>query len=233
MVHFATDTESIDPVENKRRMLNGELHYAFTPDLGADRARCKAATLEYATHAISGVASRRKMLELWKNVTQDDTPLPPSAATPEEDDALLADYAWVDGPIKMDYGYNVKIGQGAFINSYSTWIDTCPITVGARTLVGPNCSFYSGGHPLDPFLRNGFRGPEFGKPIVIGEDCWIGGGTTIVPGVTIGRGATIGAGSVVTKDIPDFVVAVGNPARVIKKIDVVEPKEVVTAEHES
>jgi acetyltransferase-like isoleucine patch superfamily enzyme len=112
------------------------------------------------------------------------------------------------------------LGKGVYINSGSTWIDTCTIEIGARTLVAPNCSFYSGSHPLNPFLRNGTNGPEDGKPIKIGEDCWIGGNVVVLPGVTIGRGVTVGAGSVVTKDVPDFVVVVGNPARILRKIDV-------------
>jgi len=113
-----------------------------------------------------------------------------------------------------------RLGREVFVNFNSTWIDTCTITVGARTLIGPNCSFYSGTHPLDPFVRNGIRGPESGRPISIGEDCWFGGNVVVLPGVTIGRGVTVGAGSVVTKDVPDFVCVVGNPARILKRIDV-------------
>lgn len=97
------------------------------------------------------------------------------------------------------------------------------ITIGARTLIGPNCCFYAASHPLDPFLRNGIKGPELGKPITVGEDCWFGGNVIVLPGVTIGRGVSVGAGSVVTKDIPDFHCAVGNPARIIKKIEPQEP----------
>lgn len=103
------------------------------------------------------------------------------------------------------------------MNANSTWVDTCLITVGSRTLIGPNCSFYSGTHPTDARVRNGTNGPEDGAPITIGEDCWFGGNCIVLPGVTIGRGTTIGAGSVVTKDVPPNVVAVGNPARVLKK----------------
>lgn len=99
----------------------------------------------------------------------------------------------------IDYGKNVKLGHGVFLNFNSVFVDTCEIEIGARTLVGPNCSFYSGMHPLDPVLRNGTKGPELGKPISIGEDCWFGGDVKVMPGVKIGRGSVIGAGSVVTK----------------------------------
>jgi acetyltransferase-like isoleucine patch superfamily enzyme len=119
----------------------------------------------------------------------------------------------------VPYNYDGRFGDNVFVNSNSTWIDTCLITVGSRTLIGPNCCFYSGTHPTDPAIRNGLNGPEAGAPITIEEDCWFGGSCIVLPGVTIGRGATIGAGSVVTKDVPPFSVAVGNPARVIKQIE--------------
>lgn len=101
--------------------------------------------------------------------------------------------------MRIDYGFNVKVGPGVYINSHFTGIDTCPITLGARTMLGPNVSIFSGTHPLDPALRNGTRGPETGSDIHIGEDCWLAGNVIVLPGVTIGKGATIGAGSVVTK----------------------------------
>ena len=86
-------------------------------------------------------------------------------------------------------------------------------------MIGTNCQFYTPSHPIVPELRNGLDGPEWAKPITIGKDCWLGGGVVVLPGVTIGDGVTIGAASVVTKDIPSRTVAVGNPARVIKKIE--------------
>lgn len=106
------------------------------------------------------------------------------------------------------------------INYNSTFVDTCEISFGDRTMVGPNCSFFSGTHPLDPTVRNGTRGPETGKPIRIGEDCWFGGNCIVLPGVTIGKGSTVGAGSVVTKDVPPYHCVAGNPARIIRKIEV-------------
>lgn len=106
------------------------------------------------------------------------------------------------------------------VNFNSTFIDSCEISLGDRTMVGPNCSFFSGTHPLDPTVRNGTRGPETGKPIRIGEDCWFGGNCIVLPGVTIGKGSTVGAGSVVTKDVPEYHCVAGNPARIIRKIEV-------------
>lgn len=149
----------------------------------------------------------------------DDTPLPPQVATPEEDQELFADEPYISPPLAMDYGYNVKIGKNVMINFGAVFLDTCLITIGDRTLVGPNVNFYSATHPLDPALRNGTHGPELGKEIHVKEDCWIGGNVVILPGVTIGKGSTVGAGSVVTKDVPEFTVVAGNPARIIRKIE--------------
>ncbi|RYP04642.1 hypothetical protein DL765_010113 [Monosporascus sp. GIB2] len=226
------DLRKLDPEENRRRMRNGQLYFAFVPDLIADRKRCS-----HACKAFNAAADvpRRRLVELFKAIQNDTTPLPPPAPTPEEDEDLVTSYVWCDGPIKMDYGYNVKyvplrqtasrppnpllrFGENVYVNSNSTWIDTCLITVGARTLIGPNCSFYSGSHPTDSRVRNGTNGPEDGAPITIGEDCWIGGNCIVLAGVTIGRGSTIGAGTVVTKDIPPNVVAVGNPARILREV---------------
>ncbi|KAL7947273.1 trimeric LpxA-like protein [Trichoderma barbatum] len=209
-----SDGTPIDLAENRRRMARGELYWAFTPDLIQDRKLCTKACRRLNT---AEDATRRELVEIWREITRDENTLPQKAATEEEDDALLEDYPWVEGPLKMDYGYNVKLGKNVFVNSNSTWIDTCSITIGARTLIGPNCSFYSGTHPLDHRVRNGTRGPESGKPITVGEDCWFGGGVTVLPGVTIGKGVVIGAGSVVTKDVPEGVVVAGNPARVLRK----------------
>lgn len=86
--------------------------------------------------------------------------------------------------------------------------------------MGPNCSFFSGSHPLDPDVRNGTRGPETGKPINVGDDCWLGGNVIVLPGITIGQGSTVGAGSVVTKDVEPYSLVAGNPARFIRKIKV-------------
>ncbi|KAF7115387.1 hypothetical protein CNMCM5793_002203 [Aspergillus hiratsukae] len=200
----------------KEKMLRGELYYAFTPDLIAARTRCKHACQRFND---AGDVSRRRQIELWKDIVDDKTPLPPPKQDPTEDDALPSREPWIEAPIRIDYGFNVRLGEGVFINFNCVIIDTCLVTIGARTMLGPNVSLYSGTHPLDPALRNGTEGPETGKEIHIGEDCWLAGDVIVLPGVTIGKGATIGAGSVVTKDVPPFHLAAGNPARIIRKIE--------------
>jgi len=159
-------------------------------------------------------------LSNYPSITADNTPLPPldPSLTPEEDEALFVDEPWVEPPILFDYGTNIVLGPGVFLNVNTTIIDTCKVYIGARTMFGPNVSLYSGCHPLDPELRNGLKGPEFGKEIHVGEDCWIGGCAIILPGVKVGKGCVIGAGSVVTKDVPDYTVVAGNPARKIKDV---------------
>nr|POE59364.1 putative acetyltransferase [Quercus suber] len=133
------------------------------------------------------------------SITGDKTPLPPPAATEEEDEALFAEDAWVEPPVTVDYGTNVKLGDNVFVNFNCTILDTVSVTIGARTLLASNVSLFSATHPLDPGVRNGTKGPELGGEIHIGEDCWIGGNVTILPNVKIGRASVVGAGSVVTK----------------------------------
>ncbi|KAH8696005.1 trimeric LpxA-like protein [Talaromyces proteolyticus] len=183
----------------KEKMLRGDLYCAFTPELIRERDKCEHACNRFNT---AGEMTRRRMIELWRDIVQDTRPLPPPVEDLAADEALFANEPWVRGPFHADYGYNVRVGKGVFINFNCVIIDTCLVTIGARTLFGPNVHLYSGTHPLDPAVRNGFEGPETGKEVHIGEDCWLGGNVTVLPGVTIGRGATIGAGSVVTKVRP-------------------------------
>ena len=115
-----------------------------------------------------------------------------------------------------DYGYNIHIGEGSFVNFDCVFLDLAPIRIGRNTLIGPKVQLLTPHHPLDPDLRA--TGREAGKPITIGDNCWLGGGVIVCPGVRIGNGAIIGAGSVVTRDIPADSVAVGNPARVTRTL---------------
>ncbi|PBP18710.1 hypothetical protein BUE80_DR010321 [Diplocarpon rosae] len=222
--------EEIDEAENEARMLRGELYHAFLPKLSEKRNRCHRACHRFNQ---AGEASRRELVRLWRDIIDDKNPMPPPGTTEEDEAVLLKDDAYIDGPIKVDYGTNLRIGKGVYINFNCTFLDTCLITIGSRTLIGPGCSFFAATHPLDPFLRNGINGPELGGPITIGEDCWFGGNVTVCPNVTIGRGVTVGAGSVVTKDVPAFHVVAGNPARIIKKIEPKEPDPTLVASEAS
>ena len=124
----------------------------------------------------------------------------------------------IKAPAIIEYGINTTIGEDVFINFGLTILDIAPVTIGARSMLGPNCQILTAGHPVhDVEMRRG--GWENGAPVTIGEDVWLGGGVTVVGGVSIGDRAVIGAGAVVTRDIPADSIAVGNPARVIRMRD--------------
>lgn len=122
----------------------------------------------------------------------------------------------VVAPFWCDYGSNVQLGEGTFLNHNTVMLDCASITLGKRVFVAPDCCFSTAAHPIDADRRS--QGLEYALPITIGDDVWIGAGVMVLPGVTIGRGSVIGAGSVVNKDIPAGVVAVGCPCRVIRPI---------------
>jgi maltose O-acetyltransferase len=122
---------------------------------------------------------------------------------------------WMQPPFFCDYGQNIYLGERVFFNFNCVVLDVCPIRIGDYTLFGPAVQIYTPMHPFNAAQR---RKEEFGKPVDIGSDVWVGGGAIILPGVTIGSRAVIGAGSVVTRDIPEGVFAAGNPCRVIREI---------------
>ena len=122
----------------------------------------------------------------------------------------------INQPFYCDYGKQIRVGKRFFANFNFTVLDEAPVTIGDDCFIGPNVSIYTACHNTDPIERNSRR--EWAEAVTIGDNVWIGGSVTILPGVNIGNNVTIGAGSVVTKDIPDNVVAVGNPCRVIRKI---------------
>ncbi len=119
-------------------------------------------------------------------------------------------------PFWCDYGYNIEIGKNFFANHNTVILDGAKVKFGDNVFVAPNCGFYTAGHPIDAERRN--KGLEYAYPITVGDNVWIGAGTQVMPGVTIGSNVVIGGGSVVVKDIPDNVVAAGNPCRVIREI---------------
>lgn len=122
----------------------------------------------------------------------------------------------INQPFHCDFGNNIKVGKRFFANFNLTILDEAPVTIGDNCFIGPNVGIYTACHSTDPVERNKRR--EWAEPVNIGNNVWIGGNVTILPGVNIGDNVTIGAGSVVKKDIPDNSIAVGNPARVVKKI---------------
>lgn len=122
----------------------------------------------------------------------------------------------IQPPFNCDYGTNIYMGKNVFLNFNCIILDVVKVSIGSRTLIGPAVQIYTATHPLDHKVRA--SGLEYGKPVVIGEDVWIGGNATICPGVTIGDRTVIGAGSVVTRDIPPDVFAAGNPCRVLREI---------------
>lgn len=124
--------------------------------------------------------------------------------------------AWIEAPFRIDYGYNIHLGANVYINANCTFLDPAPIHIGANTKIGPDTKLYTPLHPLLADERN--SGLEYAEGINIGKNVWIAGNVTILPGVSIGDNSVIGAGSIVTKDIPSNVLAVGNPCKVLREI---------------
>ncbi len=185
-------------MSEKEKMLRGELYDAnFNEDLIKERYDVKDKCFQYNQIPPSNMQARKELMKTILGKTKGDF--------------------LIEQPFWCDYGYNIKIGENFYANHNLVILDGNKVTFGDNVFIAPNCGFYTAGHPLDYETRN--KGLEYAKPIKVGNNVWIGGNVVVLPGVTIGDGAVIGAGSVVTKDIPENVVAVGNPARVVKKID--------------
>ncbi|MCR5755899.1 MAG: sugar O-acetyltransferase [Acetatifactor sp.] len=122
----------------------------------------------------------------------------------------------IEAPFQCDYGYNIEVGENFFANYNFTVLDVGKVIIGANAQIAPNVSIYTAGHPIHPDSRN--SGYEYGIEVTVGDNVWIGGNSVICPGVHIGNNVVIGAGSVVTKDIPDWCIAAGNPCKVIRQI---------------
>ena len=181
----------------KVKMLAGELYDAADPELVAERLRAR--TLCQALAAL------------------------PAAAPEAERGALLAQLfgaatdARVTPPFFCDYGRNIELGRRVYFNFNCVILDVAIVRIGDDLMFGPAVQVYTASHPMPAGERR--SGLEFGKPITIGDDVWLGGGAIVCPGVTIGHGAVIGAGSVVVHDVPPGVFAAGNPCRVVRAIE--------------
>lgn len=123
---------------------------------------------------------------------------------------------FIEPPFWCDYGYNIELGENFYANHNLVILDGAKVKFGNHVFIGPNCSFYTAGHPLSIKERN--QGLEFACPITIGDNVWLGGNVVVLPGVTIGNNSVIGAGSVVAKDIPENVIAIGNPCKIMREI---------------
>ncbi len=179
----------------KEKMIAGEPYFATDPQLIRERARSQNLCAQYNATRAEDMDQRRILLnELFAAETN----------------------VYIQPPFHCDYGTNIRFGANVYLNFNCIILDVAPVTIGNNTMFGPAVQIYTAAHPTDPEERR--SGIEFGKPITIGSDIWIGGGSILCPGITIGDRCVIGAGSVVTKSIPPDSIAVGNPCRVIRTL---------------
>mgnify|MGYP006277306847 FL=1 len=176
------------------RMVAGELYRPGDPDLAARRRRAQELMRAYNA-TIVGDAARGPLLDALLGARG------PGCA--------------IRAPVFVDYGTNIRLGRDVFFNFNCVVLDVCPVTVGDTTQVGPGVQILAADHPRDPQTRD--AGLEFGRPVAIGRNVWIGGGALILPGVTVGDDAVIGAGAVVTRDVPPGATVAGNPARLLPR----------------
>ncbi|MDX2443928.1 MAG: sugar O-acetyltransferase [Bacteroidales bacterium] len=181
----------------KQKMLMGELYNPYDSDLIKDRLRTRLLLQQFNKSGPDEPALRKQILQKLFG--------------------KIGGALEVEPPFFCDYGYNITLGENVFFNVNCVILDVSYVKIGSNVLFAPNVQIYSATHPTDFKIRA--SGVENAKPVTIGSDIWIGGSAIILPGVSIGDKSVIGAGSVVTKDIPPNVLAVGNPCRVIKELD--------------
>ncbi|WP_454042424.1 sugar O-acetyltransferase [Cellulosimicrobium sp. Marseille-Q8652] len=189
--HFAGDDRT-----NRERMLAGDLYIADDPENERLAKRAIRLADEYHRAVVADDASSRTILaELLGS---------------------LGDGAWIRPSLVVDYGENLHVGARTFVNANLTALDVAAITIGEDCQIGPNVQLLTPTHPVEPQPRRDKL--EAARPITIGDNVWLGGGVVVCPGVTIGADTVVGAGAVVTRDLPAGVVAVGNPARVVRQV---------------
>lgn len=193
---MAVDYFAGDPRTNRERMLAGDLYIADDPESGRLHRRGMRLADEYHRAELAEDPGAREILR----------------------DLLgtLGEGAYLTPPLFVDYGENIHLGPRTFVNYNLTALDVAAIRIGADCQIGPNVQLLTPTHPIEPQPRRDKL--EAAQPITIGDNVWLGGGVIVCPGVSIGENSVIGAGAVVTRDIPANVVAVGNPARVIRSI---------------
>ena len=180
----------------KEKMIKGEMYFSADEVLVNERNRARRLTRAFNNTTEEELDKRTEILKELLGKTGENIYIEPN--------------------FRCDYGYNIRVGENFYANFDCLLLDVCPITIGNNAMLAPGVHIYTATHPLDPTERN--SGYEYGKPVNIGDNVWIGGRAVICPGVTIGDNVVVAAGSVVTKDVPDNVVVGGNPAKIIKEI---------------
>ncbi|TDB96132.1 sugar O-acetyltransferase [Micromonospora fluostatini] len=181
----------------KERMLAGEAYQADDPEIAVDLDRAARLMERFNTSPADDPAARLAALrDLLGSVGED---------------------CWVRPPLYCDYGYRIHLGPRSFVNFNAVLLDVAPITIGADVQIGPNVQLLTPTHPVEPEPRRAKW--EGSAPLTIGDNVWLGGGAIVLAGVTIGENTVVGAGAVVTRDLPPNVVAVGNPARVVRTLE--------------
>lgn len=188
-------------LSHKQRLLAGQPYDACDPELTDDRIRARKLMHQFNTALpYDDVEGRAAVLkELLGSFDPEHPP-------------------FIEPPFYCDFGYNIHLGKRFYCNFNCVFLDCGPVRIGDRVLLGPAVQLYPVGHDVDPAARSGVHGLEHAKPVVIGDDCWIGGGAIIMPGITIGEGSTVAAGAVVTRDVEAYSVVGGSPARLIKRL---------------
>ena len=186
-----------DPRTQRERMLAGDLYVADDPVLAAEALRAQSLTKEFNDSAPSDAERRRRILTELLGSLGEGTEIRP--------------------PFHCDYGSYISIGARTFVNYGLVALDVAAITIGDDVQFGPLVQLLTPTHPLEPDLRRAKL--EAAEPITIGDNVWLGGGVIVCPGVTIGADSVVGAGAVVTSDLPEGVVALGVPARVVRSLD--------------
>ncbi|KAK5994807.1 Maltose O-acetyltransferase [Cladobotryum mycophilum] len=202
-IEHAKTLENVPWCEDYEKMISGMLYESQIPALAEGRFRARKLMHKYNTHFPEDATSESLVQDRENILKQLFGKVGPGA--------------YIEPPLNIDYGCNISIGDSFYSNFNLVILDCGLVTIGNRVMFGPFVSIFAATHEVGVQSRRELI--EYAKPVIIGDDCWIGGNTTIMPGVTIGKGCTIGAGSVVTKSIPDFSVALGSPARVVKTVD--------------
>jgi maltose O-acetyltransferase len=181
---------------NKELMLEGKLYMAGGEELAREVKKSRMITRLFNNTTEEQKGYRKELIkDLFESTGED---------------------FYIEPPFRCDYGCNISIGENFYANFDCIILDVAKVKIGKNVFFAPRVNIFTAGHPIDSDVRNTLL--EFGTPVTIGDNVWVGGNTVINPGVTIGNNVVIGSGSVVTKDIPDNVIAVGNPCRVLRKI---------------